>query len=107
MIIAFFFGVIGFVIAKISSGKTEGEKGIIPSIIIRKNIADYKLIIHYYHWLFSFLLILVFVLLFNKVFDLTLYLLITFFTGVMIQGLTYKDSFDVLKIIRLTKINET
>ena len=97
MIIAFFFGVIGFITAKTFSGKTEGAKGIIPSLMLKKNISNYKIVILFHHWLFSLIIILVSVLLFNYVFDISLYLLISFFFGVMIQGFTYKDRFDVFK----------
>ena len=79
-------GIFGFITASFIAGK-KGRKGIIAPIIFR--IKDYK--IHLHHWLIStiILIILMFLNFYNDV-------IYGFLTGLIIQGLTYKDFYRII-----------
>ena len=58
MLILIIFIIIGFVFAKVLSGKKEGEEGIVKSLKI--TLGDY--ILHVHHWLWSLLIIFILLL---------------------------------------------
>lgn len=69
----------GFLIAKMLSGVSEGEQGILPSLIVRN--------IHIHHWTWASLTTIL--LLYLKWYSLA-----AFMVGITIQGLTYSDRFN-------------
>ena len=79
--------VVGFVFAKLLSGKKEGDIGIVPSL--RFSYKQY--IIHIHHWIWGCLLLLV-------LFALDYYsdFIYGFLIGLIIQGLTYRDFYKVI-----------
>lgn len=79
------FVIFGFLIAKLFSGKYEGDKKERSLIFqIKKNY------LHFHHWIYSSF---IFVLLI--VFGFKNYFLFGFLAGLIAQGLTYKDRFVI------------
>lgn len=77
----------GFVVAKLVSGKKEGEEGLLPSLIFRVG----RYMIHLHHWLMALVAgIILWILGVENGF------VYGFLLGILIQGLQYKD---FLKII--------
>ncbi len=83
------FTVVGFLFAKILSGKREGESGILPSL--KFSCKEY--FIHAHHWLLACLLLII--LLYFKYYDDRVYGILI---GVLIQGLTYRDFYRIIYI---------
>jgi hypothetical protein len=82
-----FWGIIGFVITRLYSGKKVGKEGIAKSLFF--NLGEYR--IHIHHWMVGLLFILVLAL-FGVYNDLAY----GFLVGMTIQGLMYKDYYKVV-----------
>ena len=79
--------IIGFYIAKLFAGNKEGEEKEIHSI--QFNIGKYH--IHLHHWI-SATIILIILLIIGFYHDLVY----GFLFGLIIQGLTYKDFYEIV-----------
>ncbi|MBT3406833.1 hypothetical protein HN419_06770 [Candidatus Woesearchaeota archaeon] len=79
--------IIGFITAKLLSGRKEGEQGILKSLKFKINNKT----IHLHHWIISLTILIVLTILNynNNIIDGLL-------IGITLQGITYKD---FLKII--------
>jgi hypothetical protein len=80
------FTCFGFFVAKFFSGKKEGQEGHLESLKFR--IGSH--ILHIHHWLYGsiILLLLWFIGFYNDI-------VFGFFTGLVLQGLTYRDFYFV------------
>ena len=74
---------IGFLVANIFAGKKEGRK---PRLILKTRNHNY----HLHHWIIA-LVILIFLIVLKYFNDFVYGVLI----GVIIQGLTYKDFYEI------------
>jgi len=80
--------ILGFLIAYFFSGKKEGDKGKLKSIIIKTKNCK----IHLHHWLLSAIILLI--LLYAKFYNDFIY---GFLIGLVIEGLAYKDFYMIIK----------
>jgi len=80
--------IVGYFLAYLFSGKKEGDKGKLKSIIIKTK--NYN--IHLHHWLLSAIILLI--LFYAKFYNDGVYGILI---GLIIQGLTYKDCYIIIK----------
>ncbi len=78
---------IGFLIAKIFSGKKTGEEGKIKSL--KFNVKNFT--IHIHHWFIATLILVLLVLI--KFYNDLVY---GFLLGLIIQGITYPDFYKII-----------
>ncbi|HIH10877.1 TPA: hypothetical protein HA241_01690 [Candidatus Woesearchaeota archaeon] len=77
----------GFAVAYFLSGKSEGQQGIVKSLLIP--LGSYS--IHLHHWLIALVMLII-------LFSLKIYnpFLHGFLLGLILQGLTYHDFYNII-----------
>jgi hypothetical protein len=93
--------IVGFIAAYLTSGKFEGDPGIIPSAILNNDI----FYLHMHHWLYALMLVF-FIFMIDINYDVLNswrkknlhFLLYGFLVGLIIQGLTYNDFLHIFYV---------
>lgn len=84
--------IVGFFIAKLFSGRKEGEEGLFKSL--KFNIKNY--IIHLHHWLLALLMLIILAVVDFYMDLISGHLIYGILLGLIIQGLTYRDFYKIV-----------